>query len=96
MSMSGIYDQITLKYKVHQCISKFVTKTSILLSEARSVMMIAGDQVDAVHFLSLSPTDNPLPACLSGTKNRINKGPQKRLNPLLFLSNGNQRYGKAR
>ena len=49
--------------------------------------MVAGGH-GPPQFLSLSPSEYPLPSCLSGTKKKINVGDAHRRNPALFHSKG--------
>ena len=54
------------------------------------VMMIGQEEAGQgrVRFISLSPEENPLPACLAGAKNPINVGNLRRRRPALFPSTG--------
>ena len=50
--------------------------------------MVAGGLRSAPQFLSLSPSEYPLPSCLSGTKKKINIGDADRQNPALIHTKG--------
>ena len=50
-------------------------------------VMVAGG-AGGPQFLSLSPSEYPLPSCLSVTKREINIGDAHRYNPAIFQSKG--------